>query len=79
MSGQDSPSGLDRAAARWRDLAVRRHGYYLDLLRSGRWRHYFTEEDFAARLREVIAVTSAFAGYAAVAGSVDQSGRRSAA
>lgn len=79
MPGHDPPSGFDRAVARWRDFAMRRHGYYLDLLHSGRWRHYFSEEEFTVRLREVIAVTSAFAGHAPEAGDGDQSGRRSAA
>ena len=59
MSGHGLPSTFDRAAARWRDLALRRHDYYLELLRSGRWRRYFSERDFMARLREVIEVTSA--------------------
>jgi hypothetical protein len=47
------PSGLDRAAAGFRDLALKRHAYYLELLRSGRWEHYFSRQEFALRLRDV--------------------------
>ena len=38
-------------------LAQRRHGYYLELLQSGRWRRYFSEQEFAERLRDVMTVT----------------------
>ena len=38
-------------------LAQRRHAYYLTLLQSGRWRHYFSEQEFAERLRDVMNVT----------------------
>ena len=51
---------LDRNIERWRTLALRRHAYYLDLLQSGRWRHYFDEQQFAERLRDVVASTRAW-------------------
>lgn len=38
-------------------LAQRRHAYYLELLQSGRWQRYFTEQQLAERLREVMSVT----------------------
>jgi hypothetical protein len=41
----------------FRALAQRRHAYYLDLLQSGRWQRYYSELEFAARLRDVMAVT----------------------
>ena len=46
----------------FRALAQRRHAYYLDLLQSGRWQRYFSEQEFAARLRDVMAVTRFWSG-----------------
>jgi uncharacterized repeat protein (TIGR03809 family) len=40
-------------AQRWRDLAERRRSHFVELYRSGRWKHYYTEAEFASRLREV--------------------------
>jgi hypothetical protein len=48
---------LDENIACWHALAMRRHAYYLDLLRSGRWQHYFDDAQFAERLRDVVAST----------------------
>ena len=62
MPATDSPGSLDAATRGFRDLAMRRHAYYLDLLKSGRWRHYFSEQEFAERLRDVMALTRAWNG-----------------
>ena len=64
MPATDAPGSLDAATRGFRDLAVRRHAYYLDLLKSGRWRHYFSEQEFAERLREVIIMTRTWDGLA---------------
>jgi uncharacterized repeat protein (TIGR03809 family) len=45
---------FENVAPRWRDLAERRLAYYAELHRSGRWRHYYTEERFLLRMRDVI-------------------------
>ena len=45
---------LDEISRKWRSLADRRLLYFSELYRSGRWKHYYTEESFAARMREVI-------------------------
>ena len=52
-----SHRSFDVVSESFRALAQRRHAYYLELLQSGRWQHYFTEQEFAARLRDVLAVT----------------------
>jgi uncharacterized repeat protein (TIGR03809 family) len=49
-----APHSYDTIARRWLDLAQRRLTYYEDLYRSGRWRHYYTEEALAERMRDVI-------------------------
>ena len=46
----------DEVAQKWRDLAERRRLYFVDLYLSGRWKHYYTEEQFYQRMREVISI-----------------------
>jgi uncharacterized repeat protein (TIGR03809 family) len=48
------PPPLDVIARKWCDLAQRRLDYYTELYRSGRWRHYYTEETLALRMLDVI-------------------------
>ena len=45
---------LDVIARQWHDLAERRLAYFIELYRSGRWTHYYTQERFAVRMRDVI-------------------------
>lgn len=45
---------LEKIAQRWLDLAERRLADYTELYRSGRWKHYYTQESFAARMLDVI-------------------------
>jgi hypothetical protein len=57
MPGQNPSDPFEVGAHGLRALALRRHAYYLELLESGRWRHYFTEQELAERLRDVVAQT----------------------
>jgi hypothetical protein len=63
---QALPSGprLDRIALKWHDLAQRRLDYYTELYRSGRWRHYYTQERFALRMLDVISAAKKFGALA---------------
>jgi uncharacterized repeat protein (TIGR03809 family) len=54
MQALPSKPRLDQIAHKWHDLAQRRLDYYTELYRSGRWRHYYTQERFAARMLDVI-------------------------
>lgn len=45
---------LDEISRKWRDLADRRLAYFTELYRSGRWKHYYTPEDFTVRMRDVV-------------------------
>ena len=54
MSERPPAHALEEVAQKWRDLAERRCAYFLELHRSGRWRHYYSEEQFLVRLREAI-------------------------
>jgi uncharacterized repeat protein (TIGR03809 family) len=45
---------LDEISLKWRALADRRLAYFTELYCSGRWKHYYTTQDFAVRMRDVI-------------------------
>lgn len=53
-------SPFDAIARKWCDFAERRQAYYVELYRSGRWKHYYNEEQYALRLRDVIDAAKAF-------------------
>ena len=54
MSEQPLPGPLDAVSQKWRRLAERRLAHFIELFESGRWRHYYAEEEFLRRLRETI-------------------------
>ena len=41
-------------ARKWLNLALRRLDYYNELYRSGRWKHYYSEEAMVLRMRDVM-------------------------
>jgi uncharacterized repeat protein (TIGR03809 family) len=43
---------FDRIAAKWHALAQRRLAHVRELERSGRWRYFYSEEQFSSYLRE---------------------------
>ena len=45
---------------RWRDLAEKRRAHLVELYDSGRWKHYYTEDQLVARMREAIRQTEAW-------------------
>jgi hypothetical protein len=48
-------------ARKWLALAERRHAHLLELRSSGRWKHYFTESELEAQLRELNLARGRFA------------------
>jgi hypothetical protein len=54
MTYRQFPHAMDRTALKWRDLAERRRAYFVELYRSGRYKHYYTDQEFAAQLRQAI-------------------------
>jgi uncharacterized repeat protein (TIGR03809 family) len=54
MPAIQSGRRFDEASRKWRDLAERRLVYFTELYRSGRWKHYYTQESFMARMVEVV-------------------------
>jgi hypothetical protein len=53
---------FDDLSRRWHDLAERRLEHFTELYRSGRWqRYYASEEQFAARMLDVIRAAKVWA------------------
>ena len=61
MSARMPAHALDAVAQKWRDLAERRRAHFLELYDSGRWKHYYSEEQFLYRMREAIRLTQRWA------------------
>jgi hypothetical protein len=61
-----APPPLDTVARKWCDLAERRLLYYVELYRSERYRHYYTEQTLALRMRDVIKAVRMWAELAPV-------------
>lgn len=61
----------EQLAKKWRDLAERRREHFVDLYQSGRWRHYYTEEQFIAQMREVVRAAETWGRLAAPDGSAE--------
>ena len=54
MSEWQTTALLVEAALKWRELTERRHEHFVDMFHSGRWKHYYTEEQFLRYMRESI-------------------------
>jgi uncharacterized repeat protein (TIGR03809 family) len=54
MSGPIPRCMSTELTRRWRELAERRRAHLVELYESGRWKHYYTEEQLVARMREAI-------------------------
>ena len=52
---------LEKVAQKWRALAERRRDHHLELYKSGRWRHYYTDQEFLTEMRNAIALAERWA------------------
>ena len=52
---------LEAIALKWRALAERRRDHHFDLYKTGRWRHYYTDQEFLAELHAAIALAQRWA------------------
>ncbi len=43
----------DQLAQKWSKLAERRRAHFIELYKTGRWKHYYTEAEFFVQLRDV--------------------------
>jgi len=63
---------LESVALKWRALAERRRDHHLELYKSGRWRHYYTDQEFLAEMRNAIAVAQRWAKIAPLPEELEQ-------
>jgi uncharacterized repeat protein (TIGR03809 family) len=54
MSAWRYTHALDEVAQKWRALTERRRAHLVELYDSGRWKRYYSEEQFIYRMREAI-------------------------
>jgi uncharacterized repeat protein (TIGR03809 family) len=47
-------SPYDSVARKWLALAERRRAHVIELRESGRWKHYYTPDEFLDALREAV-------------------------
>jgi hypothetical protein len=64
MSQWLSTPALDQVAQKWRVLAERRRADFVELYRSGRWKRYYTEEQFLRGMREAMRASERWAAIA---------------
>jgi uncharacterized repeat protein (TIGR03809 family) len=60
MPTEQGSSRLDVVTRQWHDLAERRLAYFTELYSSGRWRRYYSQEQFALRMLDVIKAARAW-------------------
>jgi uncharacterized repeat protein (TIGR03809 family) len=60
MSEYVKTQPYDDVARKWCDLAERRRAHFAELHSSGRWKHYYTEDKFRARMHEVVNAANAW-------------------
>jgi uncharacterized repeat protein (TIGR03809 family) len=51
----------ERTAGKWRVLAEQRCAHFDDLYRSGRWKRYYTEQEFLVVLRDAVTIAERWA------------------
>jgi len=61
-----SIAALEQTSRKWRALADRRCADLAELFQSGRWKRYYTEEQFLHRLRDAIRASERWAEIAPV-------------
>jgi uncharacterized repeat protein (TIGR03809 family) len=65
MPVQPKARPYEELAQKWSKLAERRRAHFIELYKSGRWKHYYSEAEFLARLREAARVSDEWAKLAA--------------
>jgi hypothetical protein len=67
---QSSP--YDSIARRWLALVDRRQAAFIELLDSGRWKHYFTEAELRTEMENIAVVRDRWARIAGLLPAEDQ-------
>jgi uncharacterized repeat protein (TIGR03809 family) len=61
MAHWHSTPALYEVAQKWRALAERRRAHFVELYHTGRWKRYYSEEQFLLKMREAIKATDRWA------------------
>ena len=61
MAHWHSTPALGEVAQKWRALADRRRAHFVELYHTGRWKRYYSEEQFLLKMREAIKATDRWA------------------
>jgi uncharacterized repeat protein (TIGR03809 family) len=61
MPGSQPARPYGELAQQWRELAERRRAHFVDLQQSGRWKHYYTEEQFLAEMQDAVRAAETWA------------------
>ena len=51
----------ERIALKWRNIAEQRRAHHLDLYKSGRWKHYYSDDEFLIEMRQAVAIADRWA------------------
>ena len=52
---------MEAIALKWRALAERRRDHHIELYKTGRWRRYYTDQQFLAEMRAAITLAQRWA------------------
>lgn len=61
MTQRHYTNALAEVSLKWRDLAERRRAHLVELYETGRWKHYYEDEQFLKELRTAIALAHRWA------------------
>jgi uncharacterized repeat protein (TIGR03809 family) len=64
MTEWQTAARLARNAQKWRDLVDRRCAHFIELHKSGRWKHYYGEAQFLLLMSEAVMLADTWAGIA---------------
>jgi hypothetical protein len=57
----------ERLAQKWRGIAERRSAHHVEMFYSGRWKHYYTDEEFLVAMRSAILLARRWTAIAPIA------------
>ncbi len=66
-------SPYDSVARKWLALAERRRAHFIELVDSGRWRHYFSSDELDREIRKARSLRDQWARLAGVRDNLDTS------
>ena len=61
MSDTWPNSMSEEITRKWHALAEKRRAHFVELYDSGRWKHYYSENEFMAQMRDVVQLSDVWA------------------